>query len=367
MGNNAIPMLLINKKPGPNGELRLRTVFDERERNANTKKMTSPLPDQQTILMNVCRHWYRILINCRDAYELCQVELADVWKTLFNTPDGTMISNIMQIGDCNAPAMYQTLMNHLFSRYIGVFMDVYIDDIIIYLDSIKDHLKPCRIVIDILHREKLYLATTDKLQFFASELKILGHVVDNKGVIMDPHKVEEILHWKTPINKVLLLQFIGAAGYLADNCPNLWLSSSLLSRLTRATIVWTWGPMEQRAFENVKKTIHEYWDLHRVSINYNVEFKMSPVSLIVDACQTRGGGVITQLQNKRLQIIAFWSGKFNSAQQNYPVHKRELLAIVESMKWYRHLLLKIPFDVYTDYKPIEYLMRQKNLSARQQR
>ena len=108
--------------------------------------------------------------------------------------------------------------------------------------------------------------------------------------------------------------------------------------------------------------IHEYWDLHRVLINYNVDFKISPVSLIVDMCQTGGGGVITQLQNNRLQVIAFWSGKFNLAQQNYPVHERELLAIVESMKQYRHLLLGIPFDVYTDHK--EYLMSQKNLSVR---
>ena len=69
----------------------------------------------------------------------------------------------------------------------------------------------------------------------------------------------------------------------------------------------------------------------------------------------------------KLQVVAFWSGKFNSAQQNYPVHERELLAIVESMKQYRHLLLGIPFDVYTDHKPIKYLMSQKNLSVRQQR
>ena len=363
VGNNAIPMLLINKNPGPNGELRLRTVFNERERNANTKKMTSPLPDQQAILMNVCRHWYRTLINCRDAYESSQVEPANVWKTLFNTPDRTMISNIMQISDCNAPATYQTLMNHLFSRYTGVFVYVYLDDIVIYSDSIKDHLKHCRIVNDILCREKLYLATADKLQFFASELKVLGHVVDDKGIVIDPYKVNKI----SRTNKPLLLQFIGAAGYLADNCPNLQLSSSLLSSFTGAPKVWRWGPTEQHTFENVKKTIHEYWNLHRVSINYNVDFKMSPVSLIVDACQTGGGGLITQLQDNRLQVIAFWSGKFNSAQQNYLVHERELLAIVESMKQYRHLLLGIPFNIYMDHKPIEYLMSQKNLSARQQR
>jgi RNase H-like domain found in reverse transcriptase len=68
-----------------------------------------------------------------------------------------------------------------------------------------------------------------------------------------------------------------------------------------------------------------------------------------------------------VNIIAFWSGKFNSAQQNSPVHEDELLAMVESMKRYCYLLTGIFFYVYTNHKPIEYLMKQRNLSARQQR
>jgi RNase H-like domain found in reverse transcriptase/Reverse transcriptase (RNA-dependent DNA polymerase)/gag-polyprotein putative aspartyl protease len=367
VGSNAVPMLLINKKPGPDGVPRLRTVFDDRERNNNTKKMSSPLPDQQTILMNVCQHPYRTLIDGKDAYESCRIEPNDVWKTLFNTPDGTMVSLVMQQGDCNAPATYQTLMNYLFSAYIGVFMDVYLDDIVIYSDTISDHIKHCKIVLNVLRKEKLYLSTPDKLQFFATELRILGHIINDRGIIMDPHKVDEISKWKTPTNKNLLLQFIGAAGYLADNCPNLRLDSSVLSTLTGATKVWRWGPTQQRAFELVKQNIQRYRDLHRESIDYYADTSKNPVNLIVDASQTGGGGVITQGISPFVKIIAFWSGKFNPAQQNYPVHERELLAIVESMKRFRHLLTGIAFNVYTDHKPIEYLMSQKNLSARQQR
>jgi len=61
--------------------------------------------------------------------------------TLFTTPDGTMESLTLQQGDCNGPSTYQTLMNHLFAPYIGVFMDVYLDDIVIYSDTIEDHVK----------------------------------------------------------------------------------------------------------------------------------------------------------------------------------------------------------------------------------
>jgi Reverse transcriptase (RNA-dependent DNA polymerase) len=101
-----------------------------------------------------------------------------MWRTLFNTPDGTMVSLVMQQGDCNTPATYQTLMNYLFSPYIGTFMDVYLDDIVIYSDTISDHITHCQIILDVLQKEKLYLSTPDKLQFFAWNLCILGHVID---------------------------------------------------------------------------------------------------------------------------------------------------------------------------------------------
>ena len=61
-----------------------------------------------------------------------------------------MLSTIIQIGDCNAPAMYQALMNHLFSNYIGNWMDVYLDNIIIYSETLEEHIKHVKIVLDIL-------------------------------------------------------------------------------------------------------------------------------------------------------------------------------------------------------------------------
>ena len=87
----------------------------------------------------------------------------------------------MQQGNCNAGATYQTLMNHIFASYIGVFMYVYLDDVIIFSDLIEDHLKHVKTVFDILCKKRLFLSP-NKMQFFAEELKILGHVVDDKGI-----------------------------------------------------------------------------------------------------------------------------------------------------------------------------------------
>lgn len=86
-------------------------------------------------------------------------------------------------------------MNHLFGQYIGVFMDVYLDDILIYSDTLN----------------------ADKLRFLCSELKVLGRVVNDAGIRMDRDKVDSILHWKVPTSRELLRSFLGAVGYLADD------------------------------------------------------------------------------------------------------------------------------------------------------
>jgi len=88
-------------------------------------------------------------------------------------PDGNMVSHVIQKDDCNAPVTYQALMNHLFSPYISWFMDIYLDDIIIYSNTVKEHVSHVKTVIDVLTHEKLYLSEK-KLHFLCPELQILG-------------------------------------------------------------------------------------------------------------------------------------------------------------------------------------------------
>src|SRR6202034_892579 len=162
-GINAMPMLMLKKLDSE--KLRLRTVVDSRERNANTRKLASPLPDIDAILPNIAARKFRSIIDGKDAYEQIRVVPDHVYRTLVTTPDGTMVSNVIQQGDCNGGATYQALMNHIFAEYIGVFMDVYLDDIMIYSDTAKEHVEHVKKVIDVLRREKLYLSK-HKLKFF---------------------------------------------------------------------------------------------------------------------------------------------------------------------------------------------------------
>ena len=85
-------------------------MFDKREQNANTHKLASPLPDIEEILREVSRHKYWSIIDGKDAYEQIRVIPDHVPRTLFTTPDGTMVSLVMQQGDSNAGATYQRMI-----------------------------------------------------------------------------------------------------------------------------------------------------------------------------------------------------------------------------------------------------------------
>ena len=171
------------------------------------------------------------MLDMKNAYEQIRVIPEHVPRMTVTTPDGNMVNHVMQQGDCNAPTTHQALMNHLFSAYIGRIMDIYLDDIIIYSDSLDDHVRHVKLVLDILKREKLYLSRS-KFHFMPPEMKLLGRIIDDQGICMDPTKVDSILNWKVPTNCDLLRVFIGSVGYLADDKPNIRIPMGVLSAIT---------------------------------------------------------------------------------------------------------------------------------------
>ena len=360
---NTVPMLLI-PKPGTNPPL-LRTVMDLRERNKNTKKFTSPLPDMEGMLRHTASKPYRTALDLKSAYEQIRIIPEHVGRSAITTPDGNMVSQVVQMGDCNAPATYQALMNFIFSAYIGRFMDVYLDDIVIYSDTLEDHVRHVKIILDILRKEKLYLSRS-KLRFIVPELTLLGRVIDANGIWMDSAKVDSVLNWKIPSNRDLLRGFIGSVGYLADDIPNVRIPLGVLSVITGDAVPFRWGYTEQRAFEEVKTLVHHAREHRRVPLNYSKG--APPIWMITDGCATGISGVISQGDDwKTAKIAAFYSAKLNSAQQNYPVHEIEMLAGIETMLRYVDLLQGAQFRWLTDHKGLIYLLNQKNLSGRQAR
>src|ERR1700689_3370681 len=129
-----------------------------------------------------------------DMYEQIRVEPSDVWKMQFSTVYGTFVSHTMQQGDCNAPATFQRLMTIIFRDFIGKFVHVYIDDIFVFSDSIEDHEKHLRLVVDKLRFAQLYLEES-KLDLYSKRMDCLGHIIDDRGIHADSDKMARFREW----------------------------------------------------------------------------------------------------------------------------------------------------------------------------
>jgi hypothetical protein len=259
---NTIPLLCIPKPNKPKDKPELCTAFDLRARNANTHKMSAPLPNIEAVIHRVAAHKYHSLFDQKDAYEQIRVIPEHVSHTAVTTPDGNIELLVLQIGDSNAPATYQALMNHIFSPYISVFLDVYLDDIVVYSNTLKEHIKHCKMVFDVLQKEKLYLSK-HKVQILPQELKVLGRIIDDEGIRMDPVKVDSVAAWKVPTSKEHLQLFLGAVSYLADDISKIRIPMGLLHTLALENTPWRWSMTHQHAFEEVKCQVHLFCEHRR--------------------------------------------------------------------------------------------------------
>ena len=116
----------------------------------------------------------------------------------------------MSFGLTNAPTAFMRLMNGIFKPYLDLFVIVFIDDILVYSKSKKEHEEHLRIVLEMLREKKLY-AKFSKCEFWLDAVSFLGHVVSKDGVMVDPSKIEAVKSWVRPTNVTEVRSFVDLA------------------------------------------------------------------------------------------------------------------------------------------------------------
>jgi hypothetical protein len=80
---------------------------------------------------------YCLLVDVKDTFKQIRIIPEHVPRMAITMPDGTLVSLVVQQGDCNAPATCQVLINHIFAAYLGIWMDMCLDDIVVYSDTLE--------------------------------------------------------------------------------------------------------------------------------------------------------------------------------------------------------------------------------------
>jgi Reverse transcriptase (RNA-dependent DNA polymerase) len=140
---------------------------------------------------------------------------------------------------------------------IGKICHVYLDDIIIWLDSLEEHKRNVCAVLDALRAAQLY-CSVKKSQLFGREVDFLGHHISIQGIEADPKKVERIINWPIPTSATDVRAFLGLVHDITDFLPLLADHTLVLTPLTHksADIDFpTWTATHQVAFDLIKALV----------------------------------------------------------------------------------------------------------------
>ncbi|GKE88197.1 putative reverse transcriptase domain-containing protein [Tanacetum coccineum] len=193
-------------------------------------------------------------IDLRSGYHQLRVREKDIPKTAFRMRYGHYECHVMPFGLTNASAVFMDLMNRVCKPYLDKFVIVFIDDILIYSKNKDEHEEHLKLILELLKKEELYVKFS-KCEFWILKVQFLGHVINIKGIHVDPAKIESIKDWASPKSATEILQLLGLAGYYRRFIEGFSKIAKSMTKLTQKNVKFDWGEKEKAAFQLIKQKL----------------------------------------------------------------------------------------------------------------
>jgi transposase InsO family protein len=349
------PVLFVPKKNG-----KLRPCIDYRKLNDITIKNRYPLPNIGELRDRLAHAEIFTALDLRGAYNLIRIKEGEEWKTAFRTRYGHFEYLVMPFGLTNAPATCQELINNVLRAHLDIFVIAYLDDILIYSQNEKEHKEHVRTVLTLLQQHDL-LVDPDKCSWHQEEVEFLGCMVGKNGVRMSEDKIQVVKDWPTPKTVKEIQSFLGFVNFNRQFIQNFSKIAIPLTELTKKESAWNWTKKHDEAFQTLKNACVEPPVL--------VAFRSGePLRFETDASDLAIGMCAKQERDGKWHPIAYHSRKFTSAEENYDVHDKELLAVVVALEhWRVYAESCSDLIIFSDHKNLVNFTTTKVLNRRQVR
>jgi len=226
----------------------------------------------------------------------------------------------------------------------------------------EEHEAQVKQVLARLERNDLAVSLK-KSVFHVDIVEFRGYIVGKSGVTMSEKRVESILNWRAPrwVKDVqILIRFANFYRRFMENFSKVCKPITDMLKTKGGKHLWFWGEEQDKAFKELKQRFtsapileHFYPDRKTV--------------IETDASDFALGSILSQYLGKRLHPDAFQSSKLTDSERNYEIHDKELLAILEAFREWKHYLLGAddPVMVYTDHQNLQYFLITKLCNPRQ--
>jgi hypothetical protein len=349
------PILFVPKKDG-----KLRLCVDYRKLNDITIKNRYPLPNISELQDRLSGAMFFTALDLRGAYNLIRMKKGEEWKTAFRTRYGHYEYTVMPFGLTNAPAVCQALINNVLREHLDITVVAYLDDILVYSQTLEEHKVHVRQVLECLAKADLRLKP-EKCEWHKDEVEFLGYVVGRYGVKMSDKKIQVVKDWPTPTSVKGIQEFLGFVNFNRRFIKDYSTKALPLTRLTRKDTPFKWEQAQEDAFQSLKQACVEPPTL--------IAFESGkPARLETDASDLALGACITQERDGLWHPIAYYSRKFTAPEERYDVHDKELMAIVDALQhWRVYAESCSELTIYTDHKNLVHFTTTKVLNRRQVR
>jgi hypothetical protein len=247
---------------------------------------------------------------------------------------------VLPQGITNATQTFQKLMDKIFDGIMHKIVETYLDDIVIFSQTLKEHVEHVREVVNRLLKYILKINLA-KCKIAQRKLEYLSHIVYHGCIMPNPEKVKALLQFKPPFKIKQAEAFLGKATYYKRFIKDFAsIAKPLNDFIHNHQTIWS---------DEMTKTVEELQikltnEPILILPNMKEEFVIE-----TDACGYGVGGVLAQFRDNFYKPVAYFSRRLSKSERNYSTTEKELYAIVLSIENFKQFIYGTHFIVYTDH------------------